>query len=48
MKRFVILIACVLGASLLMPSAHAESILKITDGDTIRINTGQDVRLFCK
>ena len=45
MKRFVILIACVLGASLLVPSAHAESILKITDGDTIRINTGQNVRL---
>ena len=45
MKRFVFLIACVLGANLLMQGAHAESILKITDGDTIRINTGQNVRL---
>jgi endonuclease YncB( thermonuclease family) len=46
MKRFVFVIACVLGANLLLSSAHAESILKITDGDTIRINTGQDVRLL--
>jgi micrococcal nuclease len=46
MKRFVFLIACVLGANLLFSSAHAESILKITDGDTLRINTGQDVRLL--
>jgi micrococcal nuclease len=46
MKRIVFLIACVLGANLLLPSAHAESILRITDGDTIRINTGQDVRLL--
>jgi len=46
MKRLVCVIACVLGANLLLSSAHAESILKITDGDTIRINTGQDVRLL--
>jgi len=46
MKRIGFLIACVLGANLLVPSAHAESILKITDGDTIRVNTGQDVRLL--
>ena len=46
MKRIGLLITCVLGANLLLPSAHAESILKITDGDTIRINTGQDVRLL--
>ena len=46
MKRIGLLIACVLGANLLLPSAHAESILKITDGDTIRVNTGQDVRLL--
>ena len=46
MKRIGFLIACVLGTNLLLSSAHAESILKITDGDTIRINTGQDVRLL--
>ena len=28
------------------PVSKAESILKITDGDTIRINTGEDVRLL--
>jgi micrococcal nuclease len=29
-----------------MPSSNAETILKITDGDTIRINTGENVRLL--
>ena len=28
------------------PLAQAETILKVTDGDTIRVNTGNDVRLL--
>jgi len=35
-----------LGLFAAMPSSYAETILKITDGDTIRINTGEDVRLL--
>jgi endonuclease YncB( thermonuclease family) len=46
MKRIVVLLACMLCINVLMPNAKAESILKITDGDTIRINTGQDLRFL--
>ena len=46
MKRIAILLSIALGLFVAMPSSHAETILKITDGDTIRINTGEDVRLL--
>jgi endonuclease YncB( thermonuclease family) len=46
MKRIAIFMTLALGLFGLMPSSSAETILKITDGDTIRINTGEDVRLL--
>jgi len=46
MKRIAILLSVALGLFVAVPSSHAETILKITDGDTIRINTGEDVRLL--
>jgi len=46
MKRIAILLSIALGLFVAMPSSNAETILKITDGDTIRINTGEDVRLL--
>jgi endonuclease YncB( thermonuclease family) len=46
MKRIAIFMTLALGLFGLMPSSNAETILKITDGDTIRINTGEDVRLL--
>ena len=46
MKRVAILMSVALGLFVAVPSSHAETILKITDGDTIRINTGEDVRLL--
>jgi endonuclease YncB( thermonuclease family) len=46
MKRIAILMSIALGLFVAIPSSHAETILKITDGDTIRINTGEDVRLL--
>ncbi len=46
MKRIAILLSVALGLFAIVPSSHAETILKITDGDTIRINTGEDVRLL--
>lgn len=46
MKRIAILLSLSLGLFAGMPISHAETILKITDGDTIRINTGEDVRLL--
>jgi len=46
MKRIAIFMTLALGLFAIMPSSNAETILKITDGDTIRINTGEDVRLL--
>ncbi len=46
MKRIAIFMTLALGLFAVMPSSNAETILKITDGDTIRINTGEDVRLL--
>jgi endonuclease YncB( thermonuclease family) len=46
MKRIAIFMTVTLGLFAVMPSSNAETILKITDGDTIRINTGEDVRLL--
>jgi endonuclease YncB( thermonuclease family) len=46
MKRIAILLSVALGLFAIVPSSHAETILKVTDGDTIRINTGEDVRLL--
>jgi endonuclease YncB( thermonuclease family) len=46
MKRIAIFMTLALGLFAAMPSSNAETILKITDGDTIRINTGEDVRLL--
>jgi endonuclease YncB( thermonuclease family) len=46
MKRIAIFMTLTLGLFVAMPSSNAETILKITDGDTIRINTGEDVRLL--
>ena len=41
----IVVLILVAATSNLAP-AHAETILKITDGDTIRVNTGNDVRLL--
>lgn len=46
MRRIFILIFCLVGVCSALQTAQAETILKITDGDTIRINTGEDVRLL--
>lgn len=46
MKRFSIILVLALGFNFSGNLASAETILKITDGDTIRINTGEDVRLL--
>lgn len=46
MKRVSVLTILILGLFALAPIGYAETILKITDGDTIRINTGEDVRLL--
>jgi endonuclease YncB( thermonuclease family) len=46
MKRLVAIAIALVAASTYLTPAQAETILKITDGDTIRINTGEDVRLL--
>jgi endonuclease YncB( thermonuclease family) len=46
MRRTAVLILITLSIVSIPAPAQAETILKITDGDTIRINTGEDVRLL--
>ncbi len=46
MRRMAVLILITLSTVTITAPAQAETILKITDGDTIRINTGEDVRLL--
>ena len=46
MKRLIAIAIALVAASTYLTPANAETILKITDGDTIRINTGEDVRLL--
>lgn len=46
MRRLAFLILLTLTVASIPAPAQAETILKITDGDTIRINTGEDVRLL--
>ena len=41
----IVVLILVAATSNLAP-AHAETILKITDGDTIKVSTGKDVRLL--
>lgn len=45
MRRLVAAGIALVAAGVYLTPASAETILKITDGDTIRINTGEDVRL---
>ena len=45
MRRLISIAIALIAVSAYLAPAYAESILRITDGDTIRINTGEDVRL---
>lgn len=45
MRRLISIAIAFVAVSAYLAPAYAETILRITDGDTIRINTGEDVRL---